>query len=314
VDPEAVYDEDTELLENVVPACIIRCKNCGAEDAYELTQEAYTPLIGGLMMAEEADSIDEMRVAPVLPQLLDGTPVERPSKVIRYLEELTEDNPESGEAWRRLGNACEKFSEFEKAEEAWRTAVEVDETEAEAAFSLAAMLWNPLEANEAPGFALMALERLPHAEIEGDNREAMVWHLVDMLQGITENARPPLVMTAVWGEEDSDEMEVANISDVDLRRVKRWERLEDLLVENRFREIRFHHEVPEDPPTLLEKFINRPRREPFDISALDGSSSPLPNPGQIIAEEDEKVGRNDPCPCGSGRKYKHCCGHPGKNR
>ena len=21
-----------------------------------------------------------------------------------------------------------------------------------------------------------------------------------------------------------------------------------------------------------------------------------------------KVGRNDSCPCGSGRKYKHCCG------
>lgn len=24
-----------------------------------------------------------------------------------------------------------------------------------------------------------------------------------------------------------------------------------------------------------------------------------------------KVGRNDPCPCGSGRKYKHCCGAGG---
>ena len=23
---------------------------------------------------------------------------------------------------------------------------------------------------------------------------------------------------------------------------------------------------------------------------------------------DEKIGRNDPCPCGSGKKYKHCCG------
>ena len=23
-----------------------------------------------------------------------------------------------------------------------------------------------------------------------------------------------------------------------------------------------------------------------------------------------KVGRNDPCPCGSGRKYKKCCGAP----
>jgi uncharacterized protein len=26
-----------------------------------------------------------------------------------------------------------------------------------------------------------------------------------------------------------------------------------------------------------------------------------------------KIGRNDPCPCGSGRKYKKCCGVPGKS-
>jgi preprotein translocase subunit SecA len=25
----------------------------------------------------------------------------------------------------------------------------------------------------------------------------------------------------------------------------------------------------------------------------------------------EKVGRNDPCPCGSGKKYKNCWGKPG---
>jgi uncharacterized protein YecA (UPF0149 family) len=24
--------------------------------------------------------------------------------------------------------------------------------------------------------------------------------------------------------------------------------------------------------------------------------------------EHVKVGRNDPCPCGSGKKYKKCCG------
>lgn len=24
------------------------------------------------------------------------------------------------------------------------------------------------------------------------------------------------------------------------------------------------------------------------------------------------VGRNDPCPCGSGKKYKKCCGEAGK--
>jgi hypothetical protein len=24
--------------------------------------------------------------------------------------------------------------------------------------------------------------------------------------------------------------------------------------------------------------------------------------------KEKKIGRNDPCPCGSGKKYKHCCG------
>ncbi len=28
--------------------------------------------------------------------------------------------------------------------------------------------------------------------------------------------------------------------------------------------------------------------------------------GTIV--KDKKIGRNDPCPCGSGRKFKHCCG------
>jgi uncharacterized protein YchJ len=27
-----------------------------------------------------------------------------------------------------------------------------------------------------------------------------------------------------------------------------------------------------------------------------------------VVRAEEKVGRNDPCPCGSGKKYKKCCG------
>jgi preprotein translocase subunit SecA len=29
---------------------------------------------------------------------------------------------------------------------------------------------------------------------------------------------------------------------------------------------------------------------------------------QISAKKKDEVGRNDPCPCGSGKKYKKCCG------
>jgi uncharacterized protein YecA (UPF0149 family) len=29
---------------------------------------------------------------------------------------------------------------------------------------------------------------------------------------------------------------------------------------------------------------------------------------QTVVNDAEKIGRNDPCPCGSGKKYKKCCG------
>ncbi|HHL2060062.1 TPA: SEC-C metal-binding domain-containing protein, partial [Clostridium perfringens] len=29
---------------------------------------------------------------------------------------------------------------------------------------------------------------------------------------------------------------------------------------------------------------------------------------KTVRNEEVKVGRNEPCPCGSGKKYKKCCG------
>lgn len=40
-----------------------------------------------------------------------------------------------------------------------------------------------------------------------------------------------------------------------------------------------------------------------DIAALEI----LMNPVKTMLSE-KKVGRNDPCPCGSGKKFKRCCG------
>jgi SWIM/SEC-C metal-binding protein len=42
--------------------------------------------------------------------------------------------------------------------------------------------------------------------------------------------------------------------------------------------------------------------KPEDISALERAL----NPTQAV--KSEKIGRNSPCPCGSGKKYKKCCG------
>ncbi len=55
---------------------------------------------------------------------------------------------------------------------------------------------------------------------------------------------------------------------------------------------------------------------PDESSIAGGAAEPEPQPaGEPEAEmslpvrrEEPKVGRNEPCPCGSGRKYKDCCG------
>jgi uncharacterized protein YecA (UPF0149 family) len=40
----------------------------------------------------------------------------------------------------------------------------------------------------------------------------------------------------------------------------------------------------------------------------DKAAKPKENTGPQAKQATPKVGRNDPCPCGSGKKYKKCCG------
>ena len=75
---------------------------------------------------------------------------------------------------------------------------------------------------------------------------------------------------------------------------------------------------PEDETGMVE-FIARYRKKetPFNHHEIaefvreDGQwyfkDGHAPKPVQSI-RQGPKIGRNDPCPCGSGKKYKKCCG------
>jgi preprotein translocase subunit SecA len=51
-----------------------------------------------------------------------------------------------------------------------------------------------------------------------------------------------------------------------------------------------------------KKFVPKPSRMTYGRGSGDGSAKP-----QTVVK-DKKIGRNDPCVCGSGKKYKKCCG------
>lgn len=66
---------------------------------------------------------------------------------------------------------------------------------------------------------------------------------------------------------------------------------------------RFEDEYPEEAQMIAQICSNN-----ADARAKGKRNKPiLLNPPVPITVE-TKTGRNEPCPCGSGKKYKKCCG------
>jgi preprotein translocase subunit SecA len=58
----------------------------------------------------------------------------------------------------------------------------------------------------------------------------------------------------------------------------------------------------------LEEAFQRKKRRELEQARMAGGGSAAEQTVQQIVRGSEKVGRNDPCPCGSGKKYKKCHG------
>ena len=63
------------------------------------------------------------------------------------------------------------------------------------------------------------------------------------------------------------------------------------------------------PRKEAAKITDAKLQEKAAIELVDGKLSPKEGGvNKTIVNDTPKVGRNDPCPCGSGKKYKNCCG------
>lgn len=62
----------------------------------------------------------------------------------------------------------------------------------------------------------------------------------------------------------------------------------------------YNQERYEKKLTMLPKYLDKERGEVENYDKIEAAQKPILN--------ENKVGRNDDCPCGSGKKYKKCCG------
>ncbi len=70
----------------------------------------------------------------------------------------------------------------------------------------------------------------------------------------------------------------------------------------------------EDMARLEQQRRQEQQRREYQHSQISGlqedsdGEAPDKVAPQPVLRQSPKVGRNDPCTCGSGKKYKHCCG------
>ena len=70
------------------------------------------------------------------------------------------------------------------------------------------------------------------------------------------------------------------------------------------REILFNNRQPSTTIDALEREFHRKKQRELEAASRSGADDSQP----MQRRAGEKVGRNDPCPCGSGKKYKKCHG------
>ena len=56
------------------------------------------------------------------------------------------------------------------------------------------------------------------------------------------------------------------------------------------------------------KLETRREQELDQLNLISAQAAKTQQQAQKTESAEEKIGRNDPCPCSSGKKYKKCCG------
>ena len=80
----------------------------------------------------------------------------------------------------------------------------------------------------------------------------------------------------------------------------------DAMVDDiRDRTVRMILSVTIRTPEMKRVQLAKPLMEGFE-----GNEAKKPKKVSVIRHAEPSVGRNDLCPCGSGKKYKKCCGAP----
>lgn len=260
------------------------CRHCGAGGPWEPTGATFALLLALLVEAQMAPERARIHFAQF--QMFDGTVVHTSTEAEAYLQKRIAADPDNDFLWDRLGNLYDTAEEAERAFAAYEQAVALNPRNVEAQYSLGYYL---MDKKGQPGPAAEHLKQvLRHCRAAtGCPRQLLHDMVRDALERLFElhpptrggvNFLPPIDPAETVAGDESSGLPVR--LDLDLATEEGWETLTTAYLTGRISETRAARPSP-------------PGR--------------LPRTAQPASGPSVRVGRNDPCPCGSGKKFKHCC-------
>lgn len=251
-----------------------RCKHCNGAAGWELPSDFSFFLFSGMFQKLAVGSSHRMQFGVL--QLFDGYEPKWATDGEHHIFQRMRTEGQSGFLWNRLGNLYRSGGRPELAAAAFEQSLRLDSTQVESYISLGDMLH---EIDECEDAAYYFRKALVHARTY-DRLERS--RLLDML-AVT-------IQHLFWIHMDQPEIPFLPTQD------EFGDMVANLAGQStmELREFSLDANDPKSFYPVAEMYLGVPE-------SVAGSHR-----GQPITSR--KVGRNEPCPCGSGLKYKKCCG------
>ncbi|MEW6251556.1 MAG: SEC-C metal-binding domain-containing protein [Planctomycetota bacterium] len=236
---------------------------------------------------------EDAGVYPGIQQCFDGYRFRYAAEGVAHLKELIAREPQRSFLWVRLGNVYYHGDCPREAEQAYRRAVELDAEDVEAHYALADLLMERHRPRKAAPHWKAVLQHVRDAgHLQRDVRSRMVsmalGALLDTLKDPNEAFESLTRAAEDQADAESREPVVLELREFDLGKQRDWDQICALFLGERLK--------PRYPE--LHRRLSAPALPQLRIERGPQFCGGPPVP------------RNAPCPCGSGHKYKKCCGRP----
>jgi hypothetical protein len=282
LDPDQAKGNDPRSIETPFAFTgYFHCRHCGAGEPWELTTSSAALIV--MLMLEALQSPRQARIHLGKLTLFDGTCTRWPAQGERHLKQLIEKDPGDYFLHSRLGNLYKIGDAPDLALEAFRKAIERNPHDVESRHSIGELLLERGEKERAAEAFHQVLLHAHHvsARTSQDLLRNMVRHTLETLLELHQESGEKIPFLPTIDPKDvkpdPGKPAVVHLYNFDLADEQDWERMVDWWVTGK---------PPAHPDTPI-------RRAP----------TPRPSHPRLPGH----VGRNDPCPCGSGKKFKNCC-------